>query len=79
MTSAAQKTANHYVDLLSSLDSEIKLSIINRLSASLLNDISQASAKKPIRSFGMAKGKLQYPDDIDFCNSEIAEMFGVNA
>ena len=30
------------------------------------------------RSFGMAKGKLHYPDDIDFCNNEIAEMFGVD-
>lgn len=31
------------------------------------------------RSFGMAKGELRYPDDIDFCNDEIAEMFGANA
>ena len=31
------------------------------------------------RSFGMAKGELRYPDDIDFCNDEIAEIFGVNA
>lgn len=34
---------------------------------------------KPKRSFGMAKGELRYPDDIDFCNDEIAAMFGVDA
>ena len=81
MSPAAQKTADHYIDLLSTLSYEMKLSIINSLSASLLDDVSHSSAqtKKGIRSFGMAKGKLQYPDNIDFCNDEIADMFGVNA
>ena len=78
MTPAAQKTANRYVDFLSTLNDDIKLSIISSLSASLLKDKSNTSAPKNMRSFGMAKGKLQYPDDIDFCNNEIAEMFGVN-
>ena len=78
MSPAAQKTANHYIDLLSTLDSDIKLRIINSLSASLMNDISKSADKKTVRSFGMARGKLQYPDDIDFCNAEIADMFGVN-
>ena len=77
MTSAAQKTANRYVDFLSTLNDEIKLSIINSLTASLLQDKSNTSSKRIKRSFGMAKGKLQYPEDIDFCNDEIAEMFGV--
>lgn len=27
---------------------------------------------------GIAKGKLEYPDNIDEFNDEIAEMFGVN-
>ena len=26
---------------------------------------------------GVAEGKFEIPDDIDFCNDEIAEMFGV--
>ena len=30
------------------------------------------------RRIGIAKGELKYPDDIDFCNDEIAELFGVN-
>lgn len=77
MTSATQKTANRYVDFLSTLSDEIKLSIINSLSASLLQEKSTTSSKRIKRSFGMAKGKLQYPEDIDFCNDEIAEMFGV--
>ena len=33
--------------------------------------------KAPKRYFGCAKGELHYPNDIDFCNDEIAEMFGV--
>lgn len=78
MTSTAQKTANRYVDFLSTLNDDVKLSIISSLSASLLKDKSKTSFTKHKRSFGMSKGKLQYPDDIDFCNDEIAEMFGVN-
>ena len=78
MTPAAQKTANRYVDFLSTLNDDIKLSIISSLSASLLKNKSDTSSSKNKRSFGMSKGKLQYPDDIDFCNDEIAEMFGVN-
>ncbi len=79
MSPTAQKIADHYVELLSTLNYEMKLSIINSLSASLLDDVSRTASKKKIRSFGMAKGKLQYPDNIDFCNDEIADMFGVNA
>ena len=78
MTPAAEKTANRYVDFLSTLNDDIKLSIISSLSASLLKNKSNTSATKNRRSFGMSKGKLQYPEDIDFCNNEIAEMFGVN-
>ncbi len=34
--------------------------------------------KVPVeKRFGVAKGELQYPDDIDECNDEIAEMFGL--
>lgn len=29
------------------------------------------------RTLGMANGKYKIPDDIDQCNDEIAEMFGV--
>jgi hypothetical protein len=30
------------------------------------------------KRIGVAKGKFVAPDDIDECNGEIAEMFGVN-
>ena len=30
------------------------------------------------RTLGIANGKYFIPDDIDECNDEIAEMFGVN-
>lgn len=36
----------------------------------------ESQKKKP--RLGAAKGKFVCPDDIDFCNDEIAEMFGVN-
>ena len=29
------------------------------------------------KRFGVAKGKLYVPDDIDFCNEEVADLFGV--
>ena len=29
------------------------------------------------RPIGKCDGKYDVPDDIDFCNDEIAEMFGV--
>ncbi|MDE7227713.1 MAG: hypothetical protein K2N31_05300 [Treponemataceae bacterium] len=78
MNVIAEKTAEHYARLLAPLGSDVKLGIINSLSASLLK-IETERPKRPLRSFGMAKGELRYPDDIDFCNDEIAEMFGVNA
>ena len=42
--------------------------------------LGEKKEEKPnvARRFGIAKGELHYPDDIDFCNDEIAEMFGVN-
>ena len=32
-----------------------------------------------IHNIGMFDGKFPVEDDIDFCNDEIAEMFGVSA
>ena len=32
---------------------------------------------EPPRRLGIAKGMFTVPDDIDFCNNEIAELFGV--
>ena len=40
--------------------------------------IEQSKSSTSKRYFGCAKGELSYPDDIDFCNDEIAEMFGVD-
>ena len=77
MTTVAQRTAEHYIQLLAPFEDDIKLSIINSLSANFLAS-STTRSHKSFRSFGMAKGKLNYPDDIDFCNDEIADMFGVN-
>ncbi|MCQ2105071.1 MAG: hypothetical protein MJZ26_04685 [Fibrobacter sp.] len=45
---------------------------------SILLRIAQNEKASSKRKFGMAKGELRYPDNIDSCNDEIAEMFGVN-
>lgn len=45
---------------------------------SILLRVAQNRKTTGGRKFGIAKGELAYPDDIDFCNDEIAEMFGVN-
>ena len=39
---------------------------------------ASSAPPKPQRKFGVAKGEFEIPDDIDFCNDEIAEMFGVD-
>jgi DNA-damage-inducible protein J len=36
------------------------------------------SSSKKTRVLGIANGKYDIPDDIDGCNKEIAEMFGVD-
>lgn len=77
MDANAKKTAAHYAKMLTPLGREVKLSLINVLSASLL-DTESNSSKRASRSFGMAKNELQYPDNIDFCNDEIAAMFGAS-
>ena len=77
MDALARKTADYYAKLLAPLGRDVKLSIINTLSASLLKSETTHSSQE-FRSFGMAKGELQYPDDIDFCNEEIATMFGAD-
>lgn len=62
--------------------SSISLNEQIALMAYLANAIKQNSAKLSARQganrLGVAKGKFDVPDDIDFCNDEIAEMFGVN-
>ena len=44
-----------------------------------LKNNSKTNGQNANHFFGMSKGKLQYPDDIDFCNNEIAEMFNCKA
>jgi hypothetical protein len=40
--------------------------------------VTPVAAKAENKRIGIAKGKFIVPDDIDECNDEIAEMFGVN-
>ena len=71
-------------DVLMNIEEQISLIPLNEqiaLMAYLANAIKQNSAKmyeKKTTRIGVAKGKFEVPDDIDFCNDEIADMFGVN-
>lgn len=60
----------------------ISLSEQINLMAYLANVIKQNTAKlqepKKSNRLGVAKGKFDVPDDIDFCNDEIAQMFGAD-
>lgn len=67
------------------IEEQISLISLNEqiaLMAYLANAIKKNSAKlhekKNSCRLGVAKGKFSIPDDIDFCNNEIADMFGVN-
>ena len=44
----------------------------------ILQKSLSSPVKRNIKKFGIAKGKFSIPDNIDSCNDEIAEMFGVN-
>ncbi len=58
-----------------SLSEQIRLMVF--LANAINNQNISAMPAKKKRYFGCAKGELNYPNDIDFCNDEIAEMFGV--
>ena len=73
------------VGTLMNLEEQISLISLSEqitLMAYLANAIKQKAApaniQKKKRYFGCAKGEFEIPEDIDFCNDEIAEMFGVN-
>jgi len=43
-----------------------------------LKELQISRRKKDVsKRFGIAKGKIQVPDDIDECNDEVAELFGI--
>ncbi|MBR0033364.1 MAG: hypothetical protein IJP61_13905 [Treponema sp.] len=69
------------------MDLEEQISLISlseqiTLMAYLANAIKVNSAKlqerKKSNRLGVAKGKFVVPDDIDFCNDEVAQMFGAD-
>ena len=43
----------------------------------LSDNVTQSTQRKNRRVLGLAEGKYSIPDDIDACNGEIAQMFGV--
>jgi hypothetical protein len=51
-----------------------RVEIIIRVMQGFITPVSDSESKR----IGVAKGKFDVPDDIDECNDEIAEMFGVN-
>ena len=68
-------------EALMNLEEQISLISLSEqitLMAYLANVIKLNSAKlqEQKNRVGVAKGKFVVPDDIDFCNDEIAQMFG---
>jgi hypothetical protein len=61
------------VELLDILPDD-RVEIIIRVMQGFITPVSDSESKR----IGVAKGKFDVPDDIDECNDEIAEMFGVN-
>ena len=39
--------------------------------------VPAARVQQPVRKLGIADGRYNIPDNIDACNDEIAQMFGV--
>jgi hypothetical protein len=61
------------VELLDMLPDD-RVEIIIKVMQGFITPVSESDSKR----IGVAKGKFDVPDDIDECNDEIAEMFGVN-
>jgi hypothetical protein len=61
------------VELLDILPDD-RVEIIIKVMQGFITPVSESDSKR----IGVAKGKFDVPDDIDECNDEIAEMFGVN-
>ena len=56
-----------------------QISLMAYLANAIKKNTEAATSKESSISkrLGIAKGKFEIGDDIDFCNNEIAEMFGV--
>ncbi|MBD5426218.1 MAG: hypothetical protein HDR38_01490 [Treponema sp.] len=65
MNAVAEKTAEHYARLLAPLGNDVKLGIINSLSASLLKTETERPMR-PTRSFGMAKGETEPDEEAEY-------------
>ena len=42
---------------------------------SFMENLKNENEKKEKSLIGIGKGKLFFPDDIDFCNDEVADLF----
>jgi hypothetical protein len=68
--SALKEQAIELLDILP----DDRVEIIIKVMQGFITPVSDSDCKR----IGVAKGKFVVPDDIDECNGEIAEMFGVN-
>lgn len=71
--SALQMQAHEMINQMS----EENLNLIVELMKKIKASVEISSEKENGIKYGIAKGKFTVPDDIDECNDEIAEMFGV--
>ena len=75
-----QKQVIQSLDGLSDDSLEFILDMIQRFVKPAENQLMEAEAQKKGRKLGILKGKTLIADgyDLDKCNDEIAEMFGVD-
>ena len=52
-------------------------STLAKLISKFVANVKAGKDSRVNRPIGKCDGKYDVPDDIDFCNDEIAEMFGV--
>ena len=78
--SALQKQVVQSLDGLSDDSLEFILDMIQRFVKPAENQLMETEAQKKGRKLGILKGKTLIADgyDLDECNDEIAEMFGVD-
>ena len=67
-----QQEAISLIDTLPEDSVKVLIELIKRMTP------NQSKPRSSKRTLGIAKGKYNIPDNIDECNGEIAEMFGLN-
>lgn len=61
-----------------SLQEAVRVFVQQSVAENAMPFVMHLTNEKKNRTLGIADGEYNIPEDIDFCNDEIAAMFGVN-